>query len=160
VALLRKMTCNLRHPTGLRHTVHVVGKLRHSHGERHVTCKHVMSRMKESAIYEWVMSHINESWVESCHTHELNHECNTLQHTATLCNTVTLQRTACHVSHLQRTACHVSHIWLESHHTYELSHVTDHTDELRNVTYHIHKLRSVCVEDLNLFTAYCIWSVI
>ena len=52
VALLRKMTCNLRHPMGLRHPVQVVGKLWHSYVERHVTCKRVMSRLKESAIYE------------------------------------------------------------------------------------------------------------
>jgi len=34
VARLRKMTCNLRHPRGLRHPVHVhiVGDMQHIHG--------------------------------------------------------------------------------------------------------------------------------
>jgi len=88
VALLWKMTCNLRHPMGLRHPVLYVLHMNIACSTHDST--HILSLQRTA-------THCNA--LQRTATH-----CNALQRSATLCNA--LQRTATHCNALQRTATH------------------------------------------------------
>jgi len=98
VALLRKMTCNLRHPMGLRHHVPLLCKftvgltLEKCHQSERGTHTHTLWEIPERGE--------RSSFLKPTIMH-----CNTLQHAATRCNT--LQHTATHRNTLQKhTATH------------------------------------------------------
>ena len=121
------MTCNLRHPKGLRHPVLNV--------LYEITIKLIFEKLLTSARPS--ITHCNTLHYTATHCITLQHtatHCNKLHHTATHCST--LQHTASHCNTLQHTATHCNTLQHTASHCITLLHTASHCNTLQHTATH------------------------